>query len=271
MNAELPILIEPQQLEQVLGRTDLRIIDLSKHDLFARGHIPGALFLDYTRIVRHEKPVFGMVPAAADLQKLFAELGLTPDTHVVACDDEGGGKAGRFLWTLDIVGHQKWSLLNGGMIAWANEGHPMSTDISKPPPGSLPAVFGRGGVAEKEYILSHLLDPSYVMLDCRSDKEFIGAEKRSEQVGHVPGAVHLDWMAIKDGSRNQRLLPDTELLQLLSLRGIDPSKEIIAYCHSHHRSALTYVALKHLGYRQVRGYPGSWSDWGNDLTTPVEC
>ncbi len=49
-----------------------------------------------------------------------------------------------------------------------------------------------------------------------------------------------------------------------------PDKEVIVYCHSHHRSAHSYIVLKSLGYKNIKGYPGSWSDWGNDPELPIE-
>jgi len=74
-----------------------------------------------------------------------------------------------------------------------------------------------------------------------------------------------------DRSRNYRLLPADSLKATLSGMGFTPDKEIIVYCQTHHRSALSYVMLKHLGYERVRGYPGSWSEWGNRSDTPIEA
>ena len=62
----------------------------------------------------------------------MAKLDLTPDKQVVVYDDEGGGWAGRFIWLLDCLGHSRYSLLNGGLIAWVNEGTPANKDIRMP-------------------------------------------------------------------------------------------------------------------------------------------
>jgi len=55
----------------------------------------------------------------------------------------------------------------------------------------------------------------------------------------------------------------------MSQRGITPEKEVIVYCHTHHRSSHTYIMLKHLGYERVRAYAGSWSEWGNRPDAPL--
>ena len=73
-----------------------------------------------------------------------------------------------------------------------------------------------------------------------------------------------------DPNRNLRLKPDDVLRNAFENLGATPDKQIVVYCQSHHRSAHTYNVLKHLGYENVQGYPGAWSDWGNDPNTPVE-
>jgi thiosulfate/3-mercaptopyruvate sulfurtransferase len=80
----------------------------------------------------------------------------------------------------------------------------------------------------------------------------------------------MDWILLMDRENHFKLQPREKIEAMLAERGIQPDKEIIVYCQTHHRSALTYMVLKSLGYDKVRGYPGSWSEWGNLTDTPVE-
>ena len=125
MAERLPLLLDPADLAGMLGqRDDVLLVDLSKPENHVQYHIPGAVHLDYGRIIRMDRPVMGLLPEVHELEQVLGAIGIGPDTHVVAFDDEGGGKAGRLLWTLDCLGHDRYSLLDGGLVAWANEGHP---------------------------------------------------------------------------------------------------------------------------------------------------
>jgi thiosulfate/3-mercaptopyruvate sulfurtransferase len=269
-DTDLPLIIEPEQLETRLDDKNLLLVDLSQPGTYVQYHIPGAVFLDYAWIVRVEHPRMGLLPDPAQLGHVLGAYGLTPDTHVITYDDEGGGRAARFIWTLEAAGHRRFSLLNGGLPAWANEGHPVETEIHFPTPGDYPVQMNFEGVATRQYILDHLSDPEVVLLDARSPAEYHGQKRFAERAGHIPGAVNLEWTEAMDKQHDLRLKPEAELRQMLASRGITPDKTVITYCQTHHRSAFSYVMLKALGYERVKGYPGSWSDWGNEPNTPVE-
>jgi thiosulfate/3-mercaptopyruvate sulfurtransferase len=213
----------------------------------------------------------GLVPDAAYLSSLLSQTGISPTTHLVVCDDEGGGKAARFIYTLDVIGHDRYSLLNGGLHAWVNEGHPLQSTSNKLPVTKYQAILHEQPVATKTYILDHLDDMAMQIIDARSPAEYMGLKKFADRAGHIPGAINMDWMLLIDRQRNLRLKPDSELRKLLADHGLSSEKATIVYCQTHHRSALTYFVLKYLGYTDVKGYPGSWSDWGNSVETPVEA
>jgi len=267
----LPLLIEPEQLQPYLASPAISIIDLCDPFGHAAGHIPGAIHLDYAGLVRVNPPAMGLLPEEAQLSAVLSRIGLTPDRHVIAYDEEGNGRAGRLLWTLAALGHERVSLLNGGIHAWDAAGGPLETSFRHPPHSDYRArITNPNVVADKDHVLARLGQPDTTLLDTRTPAEYAGLDVRAARGGHIPGAVNLNWTDAMDPARQLRLQPAPVLRKLLERRGITPDKEIIVYCQTHHRSAHTYWVLRYLGYPQVRGYAGAWSEWGNDPSLPVE-
>ncbi len=266
----LPRLVEAEILEKELENPNLLIIDLCRSEYYQKHHIPGAIPLKYSAIVRNDPPAGGLLPSEDDLSRTFSAIGLTPAHHVVAYDDEGGGKAARLLWTLACIGHHNASMLDGGLFAWANEGHPTSDNPEQPTPSNYTATIirdGRAHISGDEVIAS--LNSESALLDARSEAEYLGTKKFAERAGRIPGAIHLEWTEMMDQPNNMRLKPAETVREMLKERGVEDGQEVIAYCQTHHRSALSWFVLDLLGY-QARGYEGSWSDWGNRADTPIE-
>lgn len=269
-DALLPLIVEPDALEAALGTEGLLVVDLSEAPLYANGHIPGAVNLPYASLIGPRPPAMGTIAAEEQLSRALSGIGLTVDIHIVAYDSEGTAKASRFLWTLDVIGHRQFSLLNGGCHSWQDEGHPIETNANLPAPSGYQAQIGDQGITGKERILAQLDDEGVIVLDCRSAAEFEGVDIRAARGGHIPGAVNMNWMDTIDRERNFRLKPADRLTTALAALGVTPDKEVIVHCQTHHRSAHTYVMLKSLGFDRVRGYDGSWSEWGNDPDLPIE-
>ncbi|VAW71023.1 Thiosulfate sulfurtransferase, rhodanese [hydrothermal vent metagenome] len=273
--AAIPMLIEPDTLHTIQSEKHILIIDLSTQKQYQQAHIPTAIFLDYADIVRMKPPYTGLLPDPDKFSQTLNSLGITPDTHIIAYDEEGGGKAARLIWTLHATGHNKASLLNGGLIAWYRENLPLDNKAVKPqanPADQQYTVdFSRQPVvADTQYIKSILNNEHTGLLDARSLEEYNGSAKYARRAGRIPGAQHFEWTRALNADTNYRLHSKETLQAMLDEAGLTKDREIIVYCQSHHRSALPYFMLKYLGYEKVRGYPGSWSEWGNRTDTPVE-
>lgn len=267
----LPLLIEATDLIPLLNHPDIMIIDLGHPDRYRQGHIPNAIYVPPNALVCGIAPATGKLPSIAQLEQLFSHIGLTPEKHIVVYDDEGGGWAGRFIWTLDVIGHPRYSYLNGGMVAWMHDDQPLSTEAITPSPSHFHIKsLNNAVIADLNYILNNLQNQNMVIWDARSSEEYNGTRALAQKAGHIPGAVHFEWTQAMDRENSLRIKDFSVLESALAKLGITSEKEIITHCQSHHRSGFTYLVGKLLGFKNIKGYDGSWSEWGNHANTPTE-
>ena len=267
--SNLPLIIEPEELSQQLGEANkIIIIEQAPFDDYAAGHISGSIWLDF-RELQAASPYPGQLPDLDTLSALFSRLGIEEDSHIICSDGEGGGWAGRLIWILDSLGHQHYSLLNGGLSAWKASDLPITTVVPEIAPSHYQAqLLHPEYTIHKDEILTCLAESNFAVWDARSKAEYTGEKAAAARGGHIPGARHYEWTQAMDFTNGLRLKPLETIKAELKQIGLNRHQHIITHCQSHHRSGLTYVIGKALGFN-IRAYAGSWADWGNDPSTPI--
>ena len=273
MAADIPRLLEPALLESILAadseNTNLIIVDLCSGALYRQKHVPGAVHLQPDTLMAGTAPYPGKLPEMEQLENIIRYLGISAHSHVVIYDDEGGGWAGRFAWTLDLLGYHNWSYLNGGIVAWIKEGFVTEAQANQPVPSETTISIANSEVLiSADEIIGQLDNPDYVVWDARSPGEYSGDMVRSARGGHIPGAINIEWTELMDRQRNLRIRDDAEAI--LAAAGLGREKSVITHCQSHHRSGFTYMVARILGYKNISAYDGSWAEWGSLDHTPVE-
>ena len=262
----IPLILEPAELSNLRSTHDLLIVDLCSETNYELAHLEGAIHVAPAELVSGVKPATGKLPGIERLEALFSRIGYHPDKHIVAYDDEGGGWAGRFIWTLDIIGHSKISYLNGGIHAWLASQLPTTTELPSVAATTPHLSINTDYIATKADVLLSLEDQDTVIWDARTPAEYEGKKVVAMRGGHIPGAINLEWTSAMDPDQQLRIRAD--IAELLASIGISSTKKIITHCQTHHRSGFTYLVGKSLGY-DIRAYDGSWSEWGNDPDTPI--
>lgn len=262
------LLTTPEELKEKSGKADLIVIDTRQAEVYAQGHIPGAIHFDLFGVSLIDTSPAPLRAFMSMIAHLFELRGVNLDTEVIFYEENSGMKATRGLWFLEYFGHRKVSVLDGGIQAWKKAGHPVTTETTPPKATQFTVAEKRDLLATADDLLGSLGKKEIAVVDTRSDDEYMGRLVRAARGGAIPGAVHLEWTKNLDAEGKYK--PEAELRQMYEKLGVTPDKEAIAYCQGGYRAAHTYLALRLIGFPKVRNYIGSWKEWGDRLDLPIE-
>ncbi|MEW6510083.1 MAG: sulfurtransferase [Bacteroidota bacterium] len=257
----------------------VRIIE-SNEDilLYSTGHVAGAVHVDWTNDLNDQlrrdyitKPGF---------ERLMSRIGVAPETTVVFYGDKSNWWACYAFWVFQLFGHTSAKVMDGGRVKWEKEGRPLTKDVPHFPPTTYRAPERDDSTvrAFRDDVLKHLAGKK-PLVDVRSPEEFTGQRLHMPNYpnegalrgGHIPGAKNIPWsMAVHPDSGEFKTADELKTIYAEE-GGFKPDQEIIAYCRIGERSSLTWFVLTYLlGYKKVRNYDGSWTEWGNLVNVPIE-
>jgi thiosulfate/3-mercaptopyruvate sulfurtransferase len=246
--------------------------------LYHTGHVPGAVMIDWHADLND--PLQRDYLDAEQFAALMRRKGIGPDTMVVFYGDKNNWWATYALWVFRLFGHDRVRIMDGGRKKWEDEGREMTTEEPEISPVDYPVPTRDDARirAFREDVMRHL-ESGGPLVDVRSPEEYRGErlhmpdypQEGAMRGGHIPGAQNVPWArAVNPETGEFRSAEELRAIYEGEL-GMKPDDDVVAYCRIGERSSHTWFVLTYLlGFRQVRNYDGSWTEWGNTVRAPIE-
>ncbi|MAE05897.1 MAG: rhodanese-like domain-containing protein [Nitrospinota bacterium] len=234
MNADNPkgyenpdLLWTPAQLNERMGDPNLRIIDTRPGERFAMGHIPGARHFNVYAINCDDSDEAPLMSFLRMWAFLLGNRGVSFENTIVFYDDRVGNTCVRGFWFLELFGHGDVHVLDGGYGGWERAGLATTRDSEPLKAANFEFNLQRDRIATYKDVLAAIEDDDHVLLDTRTEGEWLGTEARAKRGGALPGAVWQEWLAHLTPEGEMK--PASELRAQFEAIGVTPEKEVTAY------------------------------------------
>ena len=229
-NTQLLITTEALSERLVAGSATPVLLDFRPAEVFAAGHIPGAVHLNLFGVSLIDTDPAPLSAFLWMIGHLLASRAVDPQRTVVVYDERSGMRAARAFWFLEYFGHSDVRQLDGGFGGWKREGRRVSRDAVSPKNSGWTVGRSDERLATWRQLRDRLDAADVAVLDTRSDGEYYGTTVRAKRGGAVPGAVHIEWT--RNLGEDDAFRPAVALRQMHESAGVTPDKEVISYCRA---------------------------------------
>jgi thiosulfate/3-mercaptopyruvate sulfurtransferase len=272
------VLVETDWVNANLGKPGIKLVEIDVDTkAYDAGHIPGAVGFNWQTQLQDQ--VRRDIISKEAFEKLVGGAGISPGDTVILYGDNNNWFAAYGFWLFKVYGHKDARLMNGGRVKWLNEkDKQLTTDLPQIAPTQYKASAPDMNLRAMLPQVFEAQKGGKNLVDVRSPDEFTGKviappgmSETAQRGGHIPGAKSIPWSTAVNTADGTFKSADELQKIYVQEKGVDPTKDTIAYCRIGERSSHTWFALKYLiGIPNVKNYDGSWTEYGNVVAAPIE-
>ena len=228
-------------------------------------HIPGALFWDLDKHSDKNSSFSHMLPNSNYWTKMLYSFGIENSDHIIVYDFSEIHSACRLWFSLKYFGHQKVSILNGGMKKWLKENKITTNKIDKiKTSNSYKVIENIAWIKNKKQIDENIKNESFALVDARSRGRFEGKIEEPRpglKKGCIPGSKNIPFQNCINYETNT-FKTKSELIKIFKKNNVDYYKPVVFSCGSGVTACVLGLAYFLISGKNAMIYDGSFSEWG---------
>ena len=261
-------LIEVEEFLALPSLDGYTVVDFRPLSDYREGHLPDAINIWRPDIEDDSFDYKGMMSNKDQLELLFSKKGIKTTDTLIIYDDRGSCDAARLWWVLDNFGFNQARILNGGLSSYLAKREKLYSKIAKKQKSQfvLPKLKGQRYISLEELKQDISNEKDFTLIDCRTHDEYSGyrQKKGANKAGRIPTSLWIDWSNSIHFDSTNMFISIEKLEKIYGQVLPDKNKPIVVYCHTGVRSShTTFVLTQLLGYKNVRNYDGSWTEWSH--------
>ena len=283
---EHPLLIDATTFRDRLGQDNVVVLDAttfldqpegdgyytvnSGRTAYEAEHIPGAVHADlHVDLADQDSEHAFTVLDSATFAERIGALGVTNDSHVLIYDHGQMMWATRLWWNLRLEGHDRISILDGGLPAWKAAGLPLAADVEANEPATFTPHRRDALLADVDLVKDSIVNDDVLLINSLDLPTYTGERKTYERAGHIPSSVNVPFQDLLT-DEGKVAAPEQVRGQYEAVGALDEGKTPITYCGGGIAATLEAFQLARLGRDDVAVYDGSMTEWAADHSLPLE-
>ncbi len=266
-------IVDSNWLNKNINDKDIKILDCSWHlpntsrdgrSEFLNERIPSSIFFDIDFFSDQDSEYPHMLSDKKTFSHKMSMLGLENKDHIICYDSIGIFSAARASWTIGQYGHEKVSILDGGLRKW-------KIDEFKIEKGDCKTLSKSNYIASKEPddvvnfedIKINIIKNKFQLIDARPKGRYEGTdpEPRAElKSGHIEKSRNIPFSYLIN-EKTGCLKNDEELKKIFNEHDIKGSENAVFSCGSGVAATVVGMAYKKIFNKNFKIYDGSWTEW----------